>query len=120
LACYGALQEAATFVAYRAQRGQARAAGDKVLEVIFHLVRRDEAAHGGFYRSLVELKLAHDRAGTVDVLAYVLANFKMPGDGLIANRRCRRSPATHRYPKSARREVGKDTKPLTRQVRVRV
>jgi acyl-[acyl-carrier-protein] desaturase len=87
MACYGALQEGATFLAYRAQRERARAAGDKVLEAIFHLVGRDEAAHGGFYRSLVELELAHDRAGTVDDLAFVLANFKMPGDGLIANYR---------------------------------
>ncbi|MBF6571285.1 MAG: acyl-ACP desaturase [Candidatus Binataceae bacterium] len=85
MACYGALQEGATFVAYRAQREQARAAGDTVREAIFHLVGRDEAAHGGFYRSMVELELAEDRAGTVDDLAFVLANFKMPGDGLIAD-----------------------------------
>jgi len=85
--CYGALQESATYTAYRMQKHLARDAGDKVLEAIFYLVARDEAAHGGFYRSLIELELAEDRDGTIADLAYVLANFKMPGDGLIPNYR---------------------------------
>jgi acyl-[acyl-carrier-protein] desaturase len=45
MACYGALQEGATYVAYKSQ-DKARCAGDSVLEAIFHLVGRDEAAHG--------------------------------------------------------------------------
>jgi len=85
MACYGALQEGATYTAYKAQKEKARCAGDKVLEAIFHYVGRDEAAHGGFYRAMVEIELAHDREGTISDLAYVLSNFKMPGDGLIAN-----------------------------------
>ncbi len=85
MACYGALQEGATYMAYKAQKEKARCAGDAVLEAIFHYVGRDEAAHGGFYRAMVELELAHDRAGTIFDLAYVLSNFKMPGDGLIPN-----------------------------------
>lgn len=85
MACYGALQEGATYMAYKAQKEKARCAGDTVLEAIFHYVGRDEAAHGGFYRAMVELELAHDRAGTIFDLAYVLSNFKMPGDGLIPN-----------------------------------
>jgi acyl-[acyl-carrier-protein] desaturase len=87
MACYGALQEGATYVAYKAQRELARAAEDPVLSAIFHLVGRDEAAHGGFYRALIGLELLEDRAGTVADLAHVLAEFKMPGDGLIANYR---------------------------------
>ena len=85
MACYGALQEGATYIAYRHQKDKARSAGDSVLEAIFHLVGRDEAAHGGFYRAIVELELLQDRAGTLADLAYVLASFKMPGDGLIAD-----------------------------------
>jgi len=85
--CYGALQEGATYTAYRLQKDRARDAGDKVLEAIFFFVARDEAAHGGFYRSLIELELAQDRAGTIADLAHVLAHFKMPGDGLIPNYR---------------------------------
>ena len=83
MACYGALQEAATFLAYKAQKDKAVNEGDKVLEAIFFLLSRDEAAHAGFYRAAVELELDEDRGGTLADLAYVIANFRMPGDGLI-------------------------------------
>lgn len=89
MACYGALQEGATYIAYKAQKDRARAARDSVLEAIFHLVGRDEAAHAGLYRAVVELELAEDREGTIADLAHVLSNFKMPGDGLIADYRQR-------------------------------
>jgi acyl-[acyl-carrier-protein] desaturase len=89
MACYGALQEGATYVAYKVQKDRARGAGDKVLEAIFHFVGRDEAAHGGFYRAIIELELSQDRDGTVADLAHVLSTFKMPGDGLIPNYRQR-------------------------------
>lgn len=87
MTCYGAIQEGATYMAYRVQRDKARSAGDPVLEAIFHLVGRDEAAHSGFYREIVGLELSEDRAGTVADLAHVLSTFKMPGDGLIPNYR---------------------------------
>jgi len=87
--CYGALQESATYVAYKVQKASARRAGDKVLEAIFHFVGRDEAAHAGFYRAIVQLELSRDREGTVADLADVLSTFKMPGDGLIPNYRQR-------------------------------
>jgi len=85
MACYGAIQESATYIAYRLQRDKARCEGDKVLEAIFYLVGRDEAVHAGFYRAIVELELTEDRAGTVADLVEVLSTFKMPGDGLIDN-----------------------------------
>lgn len=85
MACYGALQEGATYVAYRVQREKARSTGDKVLEAIFHFVGRDEAAHAGFYRAMIELEMAEDREGTVTDLSDVLSGFKMPGDGIIPN-----------------------------------
>ena len=87
MACYGALQEGATYIAYKVQKDKARCAGDEVLEAIFHFVGRDEAAHGGFYRAIIELELSADRMGTVADLAHVLSTFKMPGDGLIPNYR---------------------------------
>jgi acyl-[acyl-carrier-protein] desaturase len=85
MACYGALQEGATYVAYKLQKDKAHRAGDGVLEAIFHLVGRDEAAHGGFYRAIIQLELLQDRGATIADLADVLSSFKMPGDGLIAN-----------------------------------
>jgi acyl-[acyl-carrier-protein] desaturase len=89
MACYGALQEGATFTAYNSQRNKARGSEDSVLEAIFFYVGRDEAAHAGFYRAMVQLEMCRDRAETIDDLAYVLANFKMPGDGLIPDYRAR-------------------------------
>jgi acyl-[acyl-carrier protein] desaturase len=83
MACYGALQEAATCVAYRAQRETAERDGNSVLEAIFSFISRDEAAHARFYRTMVELNMEEDRAGTIADFALVLSRFKMPGDGLI-------------------------------------
>ena len=83
MSCYGAIQEGATYLAYKAQKDRAELEGDPVLKAIFTNVAIDEAAHAGFYRKLVEIELAEDREATVADFAHVLANFKMPGDGLI-------------------------------------
>lgn len=83
MACYGALQEAATFLAYKAQKDEAIREGDKVLETIFTFVSRDEAAHAGFYRAMARMELEQDRVGTIADLAFVVARFQMPGEGLI-------------------------------------
>ena len=85
MSCYGALQESATYLAYRAQKDRAEVEKDATLEAIFFLLSRDEAAHAGFYRSMIEIEMDDDRTGTLSDLAYVIANFKMPGDGLIPN-----------------------------------
>ena len=85
LPCYGALQEAATYLAYKAQKDKAQREGDKVLEAAFSYVSRDEAAHAGFYRATIQLELSEDREGTITDLAHVISQFKMPGDGLIPN-----------------------------------
>lgn len=91
MVCYGALQEAATYTAYKAQKDLAILEGDKVLEAIFTLVSRDEAAHAGFYRAMARIELDEDRAGTITDLALVVAYFQMPGEGLITNYRERLS-----------------------------
>ncbi|MGH7864312.1 MAG: acyl-ACP desaturase [Candidatus Binataceae bacterium] len=83
MACYGVLQESATYLAYKAQKDKAISDGDQVLATIFGLVSRDEAAHAGFYRTIVELEMAEDRAGTLADLALVISQFKMPADGLF-------------------------------------
>jgi hypothetical protein len=45
MACYGALQEGPTYLAYKAQKDKAEAECDDVLTAIFSVVRIDEAAH---------------------------------------------------------------------------
>jgi acyl-[acyl-carrier-protein] desaturase len=85
MVCYGALQEAATFIAYKAQKDLAIREGDKVLEAIFALVSRDEAAHAGFYRAMARIEIEEDRAGTIADLALVVGSFRMPAEGLIPN-----------------------------------
>jgi acyl-[acyl-carrier-protein] desaturase len=83
MACYGALQEGATYLAYKAQKERAELEGDAVLKTIFTHVGSDEAAHAGFYRKIIEIEMSDDRDGTVSDFAHVLANFKMPADGLV-------------------------------------
>ena len=83
MACYGAIQEGATYAAYKAQKDRAELEGDIVLKAIFANVASDEAAHAGFYRKLIEIELGADRAATVSDLGHVLDNFQMPGSGLI-------------------------------------
>lgn len=83
MTCYGALQEAATYLIYQAQREKAQRDGAELLDRIFFLISRDEAAHHGFYRTVLRLDLEEDREGTIDDIAHVVANFQMPGVGLI-------------------------------------
>ena len=83
MTCYGALQEAATYLIYQAQREKAQRDGSELLERIFFLISRDEAAHHGFYRTVLRLDLEEDREGTIDDIAHVVANFQMPGVGLV-------------------------------------
>ena len=83
MSCYGALQEAITYLGYRTLRDRAIAADDKVLGSIFDYIGRDEAAHAGFNRTLMAIDLEADRDGMMADLAYVIPRFKMPGDGLV-------------------------------------
>jgi acyl-[acyl-carrier-protein] desaturase len=80
---YGALQESATFLIYKAQREAAVKAGNEVLERIYYFVSRDEAAHLGFYRKVLQLEMEEDREGTIADLALVVSQFQMPGVKLI-------------------------------------
>lgn len=89
MSCYGAIQEAATYAAYQAQKLVAAEAGDAALEAIFSHISRDEAAHAGFYRTVIAIHLDEDRVGTIADLAHVLSHFRMPGDERIPNYRQR-------------------------------
>ncbi len=85
---YTMVQEVATRVNYRNLRkvagGQCPAL-DKVLE----FVQIDEAAHGGFFRQLVQVYLEEDRAATLERIRLVLNTFTMPADLLLEGGRQR-------------------------------
>ncbi len=81
--CYGVLQESATYLIYSTQREKAKQNGNELLEKIYFLVSRDEAAHRGFYQKVLQLELEEDREGALADLAHVVFNFQMPGVGLI-------------------------------------
>ncbi|HWQ36337.1 MAG TPA: acyl-ACP desaturase [Blastocatellia bacterium] len=81
--CYGALQESATYLIYATQRDKARRNGNEVLEKIYFLISRDEAAHRGFYQKILQFELQEDHEGALADLAHVAFNFQMPGVGLI-------------------------------------
>ncbi|HEX5084478.1 MAG TPA: acyl-ACP desaturase [Blastocatellia bacterium] len=81
--CYGALQESATYLIYATQREKAKRNGNEVLDKIYFLIGRDEAAHRGFYQKLLQFELEEDREGALEDLARVAFNFVMPGVGLI-------------------------------------
>lgn len=83
MTCYGALQESATYLIYQAQKEKAKQEGAELLETLFFLISRDEAAHHGFYKKVIQLEIEDDRDGTIADLAHVIANFQMPGVGLI-------------------------------------
>jgi acyl-[acyl-carrier-protein] desaturase len=85
---YTMVQEVATRVNYRNLRkvaGGRCPALDKVLE----LIQIDEAAHGGFFRQLVQVYLDEDRAATLERIRLVLNTFTMPADLLLADGRRR-------------------------------
>lgn len=83
MTCYGALQESATYLIYRTQLEKAKERGNHLLEHIYYLISRDEAAHRGFYQKVLQYELEDDRDGALEDLAHVVFNFGMPGVGLI-------------------------------------
>lgn len=93
MTCYGALQETATYLIYRAARARAVAEHDEVLEHILFFVGRDEAAHRDFYRHCLAFALEDDHDGTLADLARVLAGFRMPATDLIPDYERRRATA---------------------------
>jgi acyl-[acyl-carrier-protein] desaturase len=80
---YGTVQEQATFMMYKHQQQLARERGDVVLEKIYGFIAKDEAAHSDFYRKVIQLELEDDREGTIRDMAFVFANFEMPGKDLV-------------------------------------
>jgi acyl-[acyl-carrier-protein] desaturase len=83
MACYGALQEIATFLIYQAQRKLNSPENNLVLNQIFTYISRDEAAHASLYRKFLDFEFEEDREGTEEDLAYVISHFEMPGVSLV-------------------------------------
>jgi acyl-[acyl-carrier-protein] desaturase len=83
MVCYGALQEAATFLIYLRQREKHSKATNPVLNQIFNLIARDEAAHTSFYRRFLKFELEEDREGTLIDLSHVIHHFEMPGKQVV-------------------------------------
>lgn len=83
MACYGALQEIATYLIYQQQKQ--RYSDDPVLSRMFGFISRDEAAHTTFYRSYLDFEFEEDRLGVEEDLAYVITQFEMPGVKLVPN-----------------------------------
>jgi acyl-[acyl-carrier-protein] desaturase len=78
MTCYGAIQESSTLLAYKRLIADSKRHDDKLLEAILTLIARDEAAHGEFYRQVLQLELEEDREAALDDLAYVSLHFRMP------------------------------------------
>jgi acyl-[acyl-carrier-protein] desaturase len=85
---YTMVQEVATRVNYRNLR---KIAGGRcpTLDRVLELVQIDEAAHGGFFRQIVQIYLEEDRAATLERIRMVLNTFAMPADHLLADGRRR-------------------------------
>jgi len=86
MACYGALQEIATFLIYQAQKRIYSEVGSNpnpVLYRIFNLISRDEAAHASLYRKFLDFEFQEDPEGAEEDMAYVISHFEMPGVGLV-------------------------------------
>jgi len=83
MACYGALQEIATYLIYAQQRDRHRREGNEVLAKSFELIARDEASHASFYRNLMRYEFQEDPEGTAEDLSHVISHFDMPGAELV-------------------------------------
>lgn len=79
MACYGALQEIATYLIYQQQHRRQEQSGNPLLKQIFYYISRDEAAHTALYRKFLAYEFSEDREGTEEDLAYVISCFQMPG-----------------------------------------
>jgi acyl-[acyl-carrier-protein] desaturase len=83
MACYGALQEIATYLIYANQRDKFERENNPVLKEMFRLISRDEAAHTSFYRQFVAFELQEDPDGALSDLAFVISRFEMPGKEIV-------------------------------------
>ena len=80
---YGMFQELATFVIYCRHEKLAQKYSDPALATVYRLNARDEIAHARFYEDVVRVYLEWDREGTVQDLAHVAHQFRMPGVGIV-------------------------------------
>lgn len=78
MVCYSMVQELATWLHYRNLRKVVGPQDDPALHTLLGFVSVDERAHFDFFACALKLHLADDRAGTLEQLRRVFAQFLMP------------------------------------------
>jgi acyl-[acyl-carrier-protein] desaturase len=73
----------ATFVIYKKQQRLCEAAGKAGLAGIYKLIARDEMAHASYYEMILGHYMDEDRDGTLEDIANVFYNFRMPAYDLV-------------------------------------
>jgi hypothetical protein len=84
---YAAFQEQMTSLSYHALVKRATEEGAPTVAEIMKLVAQDEAYHGGGYRAFSRIYFEQDPEGTVADALHVAANFRMPAQHLMRDRR---------------------------------
>jgi acyl-[acyl-carrier-protein] desaturase len=84
--CYTTFQEVATQIHYqRLREAVRREGGCPALERALTLIAIDEAAHGDFFRRLLEVYLQYDRPGTMEQIRRVANSFNMPAVHMLTD-----------------------------------
>ena len=84
---YAAFQEQMTSLSYHALVKRAAEEGAATVAEIMKLIAHDEAYHGGGYRAFSRVYAELDREGTIADALQVAANFRMPAQHLMRDRR---------------------------------
>jgi acyl-[acyl-carrier-protein] desaturase len=84
---YAAFQEQLTHLSYESLAKRAVEEGAPLIGQVMQLVSQDEAYHGGGYRAFARVFAELDLQGTIEDALHVAANFRMPAQHLMRNRR---------------------------------
>lgn len=84
---YAAFQEQLTSLNYHALSKRAIEEDAPTTAEILKLIAHDEAYHGGGYRAFARIFAEVDREGTIEDALFVAANFRMPAQHLMRDRR---------------------------------
>ncbi len=82
---YTTFQELSTGMNYKNLRRKAIEDNDMALSTALSLIARDESSHYQFFQDGVKLYMKMDRDGTLEDIAKVLKDFRMPAQSLIPN-----------------------------------
>jgi hypothetical protein len=84
---YAAFQEQLTHLSYESLAKRAVEENAPLIGQIMQLVSQDEAYHGGGYRAFARVFADLDLEGTIQDALHVAANFRMPAQHLMRDRR---------------------------------